>query len=305
MSEDKFRPEKESSTDIVSSAAEIKPVHHKDPQSKEESVQPISESQPLPNESLEQIPLQKSKTEHMEVHAHSHTPRKKWTHYFWEFLMLFLAITMGFFVENQREHYIEMQRARQFAISLIEDLKTDTAELNTAIRGTQKYVSGADTLLAELDKPASLQNDTLLQRLTAQLPVFNFYDPQLSTYNQIKNSGSLRYFNIEIIKRLNKYETYANYILKMNNQSLDIRTTALIPFVYKIQNTRFIRSLRKEIDYNGPVFIEKPDNKLIQEWYNFAYGVKRDYALIVKRMEIQRIRAIEILGLLEKEYGLK
>ena len=22
----------------------------------------------------------------MEVHAHAHTPRKKWTHYFWEFL---------------------------------------------------------------------------------------------------------------------------------------------------------------------------------------------------------------------------
>ena len=21
----------------------------------------------------------------MEVHAHAHTPRKKWTHYFWEF----------------------------------------------------------------------------------------------------------------------------------------------------------------------------------------------------------------------------
>ena len=28
----------------------------------------------------------------MEVHAHSHTARKKWTHYFWEFLMLFLAV---------------------------------------------------------------------------------------------------------------------------------------------------------------------------------------------------------------------
>jgi len=27
----------------------------------------------------------------MEVHAHTHTPRKKWTHYFWEFFMLFLA----------------------------------------------------------------------------------------------------------------------------------------------------------------------------------------------------------------------
>jgi len=41
----------------------------------------------------------------MEVHAHSHTERKKWTHYFWEFFMLFLAVTLGFLVENQREHY--------------------------------------------------------------------------------------------------------------------------------------------------------------------------------------------------------
>ena len=48
----------------------------------------------------------------MEVHHHSHTPRKKWTHYFWEFLMLFLAVTLGFFVENQREHYIENLREK-------------------------------------------------------------------------------------------------------------------------------------------------------------------------------------------------
>ena len=33
----------------------------------------------------------------MEVHAHSHTERKKWSHYFWEFLMLFLAVTLWFF----------------------------------------------------------------------------------------------------------------------------------------------------------------------------------------------------------------
>ena len=48
----------------------------------------------------------------MEVHAHSHTERKKWTHYFWEFFMLFLAVTLGFFVENQREHYIENEKSK-------------------------------------------------------------------------------------------------------------------------------------------------------------------------------------------------
>ena len=35
----------------------------------------------------------------MEVHQHTHTPRKKWTHYFWEFLMLFLAVFCGFLAE--------------------------------------------------------------------------------------------------------------------------------------------------------------------------------------------------------------
>ena len=34
----------------------------------------------------------------MEIHAHTHTARKKWTHYFWEFLILFPAVTLGFFV---------------------------------------------------------------------------------------------------------------------------------------------------------------------------------------------------------------
>jgi len=43
----------------------------------------------------------------MEVHHHGHTERKKWTHYFWEFLMLFLAVFCGFLAEYQLEHKIE------------------------------------------------------------------------------------------------------------------------------------------------------------------------------------------------------
>jgi len=35
----------------------------------------------------------------MEVHAQTQTPRKKWIHYFCEFLMLFLAVFCGFLAE--------------------------------------------------------------------------------------------------------------------------------------------------------------------------------------------------------------
>jgi len=44
----------------------------------------------------------------MEVHTHTHSPRKKWAHYFWEFLMLFLAVFCGFLAEYKLEHTIEI-----------------------------------------------------------------------------------------------------------------------------------------------------------------------------------------------------
>ena len=71
----------------------------------------------------------------MEVHHHSspapggtHTPRKKWTHYLWEFLMLFLAVFCGFLAEYQLEHKIEKERGLQYIRSFYNDLKTDTTE---------------------------------------------------------------------------------------------------------------------------------------------------------------------------------
>ena len=65
----------------------------------------------------------------MEVHSHTHTERKKWTHYFWEFLMLFLAVFCGSLAENWREHSAEHQRAKEYSKTLIEDLASDTTEL--------------------------------------------------------------------------------------------------------------------------------------------------------------------------------
>ena len=55
----------------------------------------------------------------MEVHAHSHTPRKKWTSLFLGVPYVFPCRVLGFFVENQREHYVEHQREKQYAQNLV------------------------------------------------------------------------------------------------------------------------------------------------------------------------------------------
>ena len=49
----------------------------------------------------------------MEVHHHTHHP-KKWKEYITEFLMLFLAVSLGFLAENIREGQIEDHRAKEF-----------------------------------------------------------------------------------------------------------------------------------------------------------------------------------------------
>ena len=47
----------------------------------------------------------------MEVHhPHHPTHKKKWSEYIIEFVMLFTAVTLGFFAENVREHQVEKHK---------------------------------------------------------------------------------------------------------------------------------------------------------------------------------------------------
>src|SRR5262245_32014682 len=96
----------------------------------------------------------------MEVHHHSHlasgethTARKKWTHYFWEFLMLFLAVFCGFLAENFREHQVEHKREKTFIGSFIEDLKMDTLQLGEMISFLNEKGKLLDTIAVTLKSP--------------------------------------------------------------------------------------------------------------------------------------------------------
>jgi hypothetical protein len=87
----------------------------------------------------------------MEVHHHTHSEhsgsRKKWNHYFWEFLMLFLAAFCGFLAENQREHFIENEREKQFIKTFVEDIRNDTAGMNNAIIVFTRINNHIDSLI--------------------------------------------------------------------------------------------------------------------------------------------------------------
>jgi hypothetical protein len=69
----------------------------------------------------------------MEVHHHPHLPhgeKKKFKEYFLEFLMIFLAVTLGFFAESFREHLANKEKENHYIQSLISDLRADTLGLH-------------------------------------------------------------------------------------------------------------------------------------------------------------------------------
>ena len=170
----------------------------------------------------------------MEVHAHTHTARKKWTHYFWEFLMLFLAVVCGFFAEYQLEHKIEKDRARQFLESMLIDVKTNIKNLDSLVSQDKIIIENHTTLVNWL-----LQDSTTIDRASfakkmGAVWVRNFL-VRKETYEQMKSSGSLRYVgNIEFLKKMMDYERITNFA-QYRNQEFEKKyyTELFIPALYK------------------------------------------------------------------------
>ena len=170
----------------------------------------------------------------MEVHHHSVTSPKKWNHYLWEFIMLFLAVFCGFLAENIREHKVEQTRAKEFAKSLVEDLQNDTTVINRQRRSAELYIDVADSLL-------KLSKSNLEGRNAAQFSFytrFTYWTVPISwnrnTFEQIKSSGSLRYFkNDHLLRKLLQYDAGINDINSEADQN-KVRGNMLLTYINSI-----------------------------------------------------------------------
>ena len=157
----------------------------------------------------------------MEVHHHTHTPRKKWTHYFWEFFMLFLAVTLGFLVENQREHYVEHQRERKYIRSLIADIKNDTAELNRNISLRDTKSKQGDSLIRLLISGHYKEFGSNTYYLAGALRSIRFTNSD-GTMQQLKNAGGLRLIRKQfVIDSVMKYDYLIKALLLQVDRELE------------------------------------------------------------------------------------
>ena len=162
----------------------------------------------------------------MEVHHHSHKP-KNWKEYITEFIMLFAAVTLGFFAENVREHQIVIERKNQNLLAMVQDLKRDSVQLQQRIIEYTKAIKTFEDL-----KYASYQyhnhqmsEPDFINYVTNQYDSSNIGDSFFSNNSAYKNTiatGSLSVIASLPIKRLiaEYYEELSDK-LSDNNRNLD------------------------------------------------------------------------------------
>src|SRR5215469_2541629 len=130
----------------------------------------------------------------METHAHHlhKAPGKSFGHYFFEFLMLFLAVFCGFLAENIREHYVDMRKEKEYMHSLLQDLHADVREMDTTLKVGTMSTEKLDSLIYMLNEKDPDENAQTIYRLApgaGRVVGMSFSD---RTSSQLKNSGSMR-----------------------------------------------------------------------------------------------------------------
>jgi hypothetical protein len=150
----------------------------------------------------------------MEIHPPPHMDhKKKWKDYVFEFFILFLAVTLSFFMENQREHISERHREKEYMKSLSEDLKNDTAMLTQSLKFSQYIATGLDSLAT------SLYDVKTIERNTVSLYRMNFtygrrigVDFNDQTTTQLRNASGM-----QLVQNQKIADEIAQYCLAIKN----------------------------------------------------------------------------------------
>jgi hypothetical protein len=251
----------------------------------------------------------------MEVHHHSHNP-KKWKEYLSEFLMLFAAVTLGFFAENLREHQIEKHREIQFLKNIHLDLERDIKEIDNVISfNVQKQQYGVD--LAKLYESDISKDLPKFYFLVKTLALRTYFQHSTNGIEQLKNAGGLRLVeDDEIIQQLQMIEIrVANtkslqesmdqtltYFRMKTNAVLDAATVQEMNMNQKLKNTKTFNFRRFEVPKSArPLHLKSTDD--INELVNLGIAPVNTTKYINGQLTELRKECVQLNKLLIQKYG--
>ncbi len=300
--------------------------------SEEENVEQSTNDSPQPaeNEKIVDENIQHTtfntlhNEEQMEVQKHPHhvTHKKNWGEYLLEFFMLFLAVFLGFVAENVREHSVEKGREKEYMQSMLDDLKTDTANVNAIVTGNHFFLNGLDSMLDLLSNP---QQDKFYQKklFISSLQYTYWYMPvQFSeiTLSQLKYNGGFRLIkNHEVARGILQYDQGLdackyNYDLLLNYYHIyeatnkELFNMSLARKVFKAMEhdfrTVFLPYSEMEKLVGEGNYLDKNDPALFSRYHDDILYYQTTLSNLTNIVANQKLSADSLMQLIKKEYHL-
>lgn len=254
----------------------------------------------------------------MEVHHHpqlKHEP-KPWKEYLLEGLMIFVAVTMGFFAESLREHINDHEKETKYVTALKAELKSDTANYNRAVNQILYLRPLIDSVFLNASEPARYNYIIKGKWNTPVNETTSIYFPGLAIIEQLKSSGNLRLVDRKDIgAKIIGYETYINGPFRRVYNSLNEAVNKMFSLEDELCDyTEFNDWLNKDIlaggdalsrkakYYDMPLKVHDPVklNQLANSAVNYN-GWNAGYITALKRA---KQRATELIDAIDKEYAL-
>jgi len=252
----------------------------------------------------------------MEVHHHPHTQRsgekRKFKEYFLEFLMLFLAVTLGFLAESLRERIVRNEKEEHFIKSLVQDIKKDITDLRDVMT-TQNFI------LAKMDSALRIPV-TRLRDINSQDTFFHhfffFYawtaefHQNNNTYSQLVNAGGFSVIHKqEVIDSISLFNSFAQqqviangkYYLDYYDKIVQLATQLMdLPEMPPTVGDSLFTSIPHRVE-----FFSRYDLPLLKQLYSLIRYDKGTLVYYVSQEEEYRRNAERMIEYLDKTYNLK
>jgi hypothetical protein len=250
----------------------------------------------------------------MEVHHHPnlHHEKKPWKEYFLEFLMIFLAVSMGFFAENLRETISDSRKIHEYMQSMVSDLRGDTTSYKTSIAFNQEYGKMIDTIIKSVNanKNDKMKVYIMARTLTMGASVIS---PNAKTFEQMKSGGAMRLVSDQRVadsiasyyQWVKKFDYWSELQRQRINDLCNVNDKIFNAAIFyhiaqQLQNPeKAIVNLKSKPNFmsSDPVAI----NSVLMR-YQYYYGILN---IMNKNAAMASSQAAILIKLLKKEYQLE
>ena len=243
----------------------------------------------------------------MEVHHHPdlHHKSKPWKEYILEFIMIFLAVSMGYIAESFRESRLNQEKELRYAESLVRDLKEEKKGAIQVIKENKEMMVAIDTFVRIRSLDFTIQkNNILFFKLLDKANLWRkiVQTPNEITLNQIKATGGLNIIRPKIANLITELDISNQHVKSIEN-ILSSHNEEAFRMIYEIVDYPALWNKNGGLTEDLPFLIVDDKKKLIK-YFNLTADLGYTIEGYINTLNEHLIVVDKVTKILEKEYNL-